>query len=120
MRGNVLASKNLDYVLAAKSLGATNGRLMFRHILPNAIAPTVVYATILLGLFVQAEATLSFLGVGLRPPAISWGVMINQHEAYFLQLPGLLLFPAALLVLTVLSFILMGDALRDALDPRQR
>lgn len=120
MRGNVLAAKNLDYVQAAKALGASHRRLMVRHILPNAVAPTVVYATILLGLFVQVEATLSFLGVGLRPPAISWGVMITQHQVYFLDHPGLLLFPAGLLVLTVLSFILMGDALRDALDPKQR
>lgn len=120
MRGTVLAAKNLDYVQAAKALGATDRRLMFRHILPNAVAPTTVYATILLGLFVQVEATLSFLGVGLRPPAISWGVMITQHQVYFLEHPGLLLFPGGLLVLTVLSFILMGDALRDALDPRLR
>lgn len=120
MRGNVLASKNMDYVLAARALGASNWRLMIKHILPNAMAPVVVYATILLGSFVSAEATLTFLGVGLRAPAISWGVMITQHQVYFLENPGLLLFPAILLFGTVLSFILMGDALRDALDPRLR
>lgn len=120
MRGNVLASKNMDYVLAARALGASNWRLMIKHILPNAMAPVVVYATILLGSFVSAEATLTFLGVGLRAPAISWGVMITQHQVYFLENPGLLLFPATLLFGTVLSFILMGDALRDALDPRLR
>jgi peptide/nickel transport system permease protein/oligopeptide transport system permease protein len=120
MRGSVLASRNLDYVHAARSLGARNRRLMTRHVLPNALAPVVVYATIIFGGFVAAEATLSFLGVGLRPPAISWGVMISQHEAYFLERPGLLLFPGGLLFFTVLAFILMGDALRDALDPKLR
>lgn len=120
MRGSVLASKHLDYVQAAKALGATNARLMFKHILPNAVAPVLVYATILLGTFVAAEATLTFLGVGLQAPAVTWGVMITQHQALFLQHPGLLLFPAGLLFGTVLSFILIGDALRDALDPRLR
>jgi peptide/nickel transport system permease protein/oligopeptide transport system permease protein len=120
MRGGVLSAKTLDYVQAARALGGSNARLMFKHILPNAVAPVVVYATILLGSFVATEATLTFLGVGLQAPAITWGVMITQHEVYFLQLPGLLLFPAGLLFLTVLAFILMGDALRDALDPRLR
>jgi ABC-type dipeptide/oligopeptide/nickel transport system permease subunit len=120
MRGGVLSAKTQDYVQAARALGGSNSRLMFRHILPNAIAPVVVYSTILLGSFVAVEATLTFLGVGLRAPAITWGVMITQHDVYFLQLPGLLLFPAGLLFLTVLAFILMGDALRDALDPRLR
>jgi peptide/nickel transport system permease protein/oligopeptide transport system permease protein len=120
MRGNVIASKNLDYVDAAKALGASNTRLMTKHILPNAIAPVVVYATILLGAFVAAEATLTFLGVGLQPPAVTWGVMITTHQVYFLQNAGLLLYPAGMLFLTVLSFVLMGDALRDALDPRLR
>ncbi|MGA3539491.1 ABC transporter permease [Micromonosporaceae bacterium DT194] len=120
MRSSVISSKNLDYVHAAKAVGATNGRLMFRHILPNAIAPMLVYATITLGSFVSAEATLTFLGVGLQAPAQSWGIAIAQHQVYFLEDPWLLLFPCGLLVGTVLSFILMGDALRDALDPKLR
>jgi ABC-type dipeptide/oligopeptide/nickel transport system permease subunit len=120
MRGSVLSSKNLDYVHAAKAVGASNARLMLRHILPNSIAPMVVYATISLGGFVSAEATLTFLGVGLQPPAQSWGIMISDHQVYFLEDPWLLLFPCSLLVGTVLSFILMGDALRDALDPKLR
>ncbi len=120
MRSSVISSKNLDYVHAAKAVGATNGRLMFRHILPNAIAPMLVYATITLGSFVSAEATLTFLGVGLQAPAQSWGIAISQHQVYFLEDPWLLLFPCGLLVGTVLSFILMGDALRDALDPKLR
>ncbi|SCL40979.1 peptide/nickel transport system permease protein [Micromonospora pallida] len=120
IRGSVIASKDLDYVHAAKAVGATNSRLMFRHILPNAMAPMLVYATIVLGGFVAAEATLTFLGVGLQPPAQSWGIMINAHQVYFLEDPWLLFFPCGLLVGTVLSFILMGDALRDALDPKFR
>lgn len=120
IRGSVLSSKNLDYVQAARAVGANNARLMFRHILPNAVAPMLVYATILLGSFVAAEATLTFLGVGLQPPEESWGIAISDHQVYFLEDPWLLAFPCALLVGTVLSFILMGDALRDALDPKLR
>ena len=120
MRGSVLSSKNLDYVAAAKALGSSNSRLMMKHILPNAVAPVVVVATISLGAFVSAEATLTFLGVGLQPPEESWGIMIVQHQVYFLEHPWLLVFPVGLLVGTVLSFILMGDALRDALDPKLR
>ena len=118
MRGSVLETKGLDYIAAARALGASNTRIMLRHILPNAIAPVVVYATILLGGFVAAEATLTFLGVGLQPPAASWGIMISKHQVYFAEDPWLLLFPVGLLVGTVLSFILAGDALRDALDPK--
>ena len=118
MRGSVLSSRHLDYVQAARALGSGRRRLIVQHILPNAIAPVVVYATILLGGFVAAEATLTFLGVGLQPPAASWGVMIAMHQVYFAQQPWLLLYPVGLLVGTVLSFILAGDALRDALDPK--
>ena len=120
MRGAVLSAKNLDYVLAARSLGAGNLRIMLRHILPNAVAPVTVLATIALGSFVAAEATLTFLGVGLQPPEESWGIMITDHQVYFLEAPWLLIFPTTLLIGTVLSFILMGDALRDALDPKMR
>lgn len=120
MRGSVLAAKNLDYVNAARALGAPASRLMFRHILPNAVAPVVVLATISLGGFVSAEATLTFLGVGLIQPDQSWGIMITYHQNYFKEDPWLLVFPCMLLVGTVLSFILMGDALRDALDPKLR
>lgn len=119
-RGSVIATRGLDFVQAARALGASNGRLMFRHILPNAVAPTIVVATIALGGFVSAEATITFLGVGLRPPAVSWGVMIAQHQGFVNSDPWLLAFPGGLLVATVLAFILAGDALRDALDPRLR
>lgn len=120
MRGSVIASKNLDYVAAAQAMGASNWRIMTKHILPNAVAPVVVLATIALGGYVAAEATLSFLGVGLIPPEVSWGVMINSNQEYFEEYPLLLLFPCLFLVGTVLSFILLGDALRDALDPKLR
>jgi peptide/nickel transport system permease protein/oligopeptide transport system permease protein len=120
MRGSVLSAKNLDYVQAAKALGASNSRLMFRHIMPNAIAPVVVVATISLGSFIAAEATLTFLGAGLQPPAVSWGTMIAGHFDYFNDHKYLVLIPCGLLVPTVLSFILAGDALRDALDPKLR
>lgn len=119
-RGSVIATRALDYVQAARALGASNSRLMFRHILPNAIAPAIVVATIALGSFVSAEATITFIGVGLRAPAVSWGTMIAAHQQYINSDPWLLAFPGGLLVATVLAFILAGDALRDALDPRLR
>jgi ABC-type dipeptide/oligopeptide/nickel transport system permease subunit len=123
MRSSVLTARNMDFVQAAKSLGASDRRVIFRHILPNSIAPVIVYMTIALGAFVAAEATLSFLGVGLVPPDTSWGILISQGDNYALVEggePHLLLIPAAFLAATVLSFILLGDALRDALDPKLR
>jgi peptide/nickel transport system permease protein/oligopeptide transport system permease protein len=121
VRSSVLATKNMDYVQAARSLGASDRRLLFRHILPNAAAPAIVVATIALGGYVAAEATLSYLGIGLQPPEISWGIMISQGESWVTSgYPHLLLFPAAFLSTTVLAFILLGDALRDALDPKLR
>lgn len=121
MRASVIATKNMDYVQAARSLGASNGRIIFRHVMPNAIAPVIVVATIALGGYVGAEATLTFIGVGLRAPIVSWGVMITQGTNWVLAgYAHLLLIPVAFLVATVLSFILMGDAVRDALDPKLR
>ncbi|HET6626408.1 MAG TPA: ABC transporter permease [Nocardioidaceae bacterium] len=119
-RSSVLSVRGSDYVNAAKALGANDFRVLTRHVLPNAIAPMIVYATIYVGIIIAAEATLSFLGVGLQLPAISWGLMISQAQARVLSAPHLLLFPGIFLSLTVLSFILMGDALRDALDPKLR
>ena len=120
MRSSVLSIREMEYVTAARALGASDRRLIFRHILPNAIAPVIVYATIKVGLVIAAEATLSFLGLGIQLPAISWGLMINGAQDHVTQAPHLLLFPGLFLSLTVLSFILIGDALRDALDPRLR
>ncbi|MBM3694795.1 MAG: ABC transporter permease [Actinobacteria bacterium] len=120
VRSAVMATKEMDYVDAARALGVRPFRIIRRHILPNAIAPVIVYATITVGVIISAEAALSFLGVGLQLPAISWGLMISVAQNRILTAPHLLLFPGALLSVTVFSFILMGDALRDALDPRLR
>ena len=120
LRSAVLSAKEQDYVDAARALGANDFRIITRHILPNAIAPVIVYATITVGVIISAEAALSFLGVGLQLPAISWGLMIAGAQTRILQSPHLLLFPGAFLSVTVFSFILMGDALRDALDPKLR
>ncbi|MDP8978207.1 MAG: ABC transporter permease, partial [Actinomycetota bacterium] len=120
MRSSVLSVKEMDYVQAAQALGASDLHVLRRHILPNAIAPVIVYATIYVGIVIATEATLSFLGVGLALPAISWGLMINVSQTYILSAPHTLLFPALFLSVAVFSFILMGDALRDALDPKLR
>jgi len=120
MRSQVLSVKEADYVQAARALGASDGRILARHILPNAIAPVIVYATIYIGVVIGAEATLTFLGVGLQLPAISWGVLLSEAQARLLQAPHLLLFPGSFLVVTILAFLTMGDVLRDALDPRLR
>jgi ABC-type dipeptide/oligopeptide/nickel transport system permease subunit len=120
VRSAVMATKEMDYVDAARALGVRNFRIIRRHILPNAMAPVIVYATITVGVIISAEAALSFLGVGLQLPAISWGLMISVAQNRILTAPHLLLFPGAFLSVTVFSFILMGDALRDALDPRLR
>ena len=120
IRASVLEARNLDYVQAARSLGGSNRRLMFRHILPNAIAPTMSLIPLSLAGYVSTEAALSFIGIGVQPPAISWGIMINDATTKFLNHPMLLVIPSILLVLTVLSFVLLGDAIRDALDPKMR
>jgi len=120
MRSATLSAKQLDYVKAARGLGASTPRILFRHLLPNTIAPVLVYATIALGAFIGAEATLAYLGIGIRPPVISWGVMISDSRDYFGTSPHILLFPAAFVTVTVLAFVMLGDAVRDALDPKTR
>ncbi|MQA02290.1 MAG: ABC transporter permease subunit [Streptosporangiales bacterium] len=120
MRGTVLSVKNADYVQAAKALGASDARIMFRHIMPNAIQSVIVLATLLVGIIIGAEAALTFLGVGLQFPEISWGVQLNTARSYFFQAPHLLVWPSLFLTVTVLSFILIGDAVRDAFDPKLR
>ncbi len=120
VRSQVIAVKSSDYVAAARAMGASNGRILVRHILPNAVAPVLVYATITVGVFIAAEATLTYLGVGLQRPAISWGLQIAAGQSQIRSAPHLVLFPSIILTLTVMAFVMMGDALRDALDPRQR
>jgi ABC-type dipeptide/oligopeptide/nickel transport system permease subunit len=120
MRSSVLTVRDMEYVTAARALGAGDLRLMWRHILPNALAPVIVYGAIRVGIVIAAEATLSFLGLGLQLPSISWGLMIATAQPRLLSAPHLLLFPGLFLSLTVLAFVLLGDALRDAFDPRLR
>jgi oligopeptide transport system permease protein len=120
MRSVVLQVKQMDYVAAARALGATAPRILRVHVLPNAIQPVIVYGTIALGAFIGAEATLSYLGIGLQPPAISWGIAISSAQDYMRTSPHMLLFPGLFLSLTVLAFIMLGDAVRDALDPKLR
>jgi peptide/nickel transport system permease protein/oligopeptide transport system permease protein len=120
VRASVISAKQQDYVQAARMLGATNWRIMTRHILPNAIAPVTVVLTIALGVFISTEATLSFLGAGLKPPTISWGIDISGAAGRYYQAPWVLLFPAGFLALTVLAFSMLGEAVREAFDPRLR
>jgi oligopeptide transport system permease protein len=120
VRSTVISVKEADYVQAARALGASTTRILLRHVLPNAVAPVLVYATIAVGGYIAAEATLSYLGIGLQQPDISWGLQINAAQKWLRSDPFLLLFPGTFLSLTVLAFILMGDALRDALDPKLR
>jgi len=120
IRSSVITAKQQDYVQAARMVGAGNGRIILRHILPNALAPMIVVLTIALGIFISTEATLSFLGAGLKPPTISWGGDISDAQARFQTAPWPLLFPASFLALTVLAFIMLGDAVREAFDPKLR
>ncbi|MEU9147145.1 ABC transporter permease [Streptomyces sp. NPDC048349] len=120
MRSSVLQNKNNDYVMAARALGAGAWRITIRHILPNAIAPVIVVGAISLGVYISAEAALSYLGIGVQPPEISWGLMVSDASVRWLQAPHVLLFPAGALSITVLAFIMVGDAVRDALDPKLR
>jgi oligopeptide transport system permease protein len=119
-RGAVITAKQNDYVQAARALGASSSRMLLRHIAPNAVAPVIVVATIALGTYISLEATLSFLGVGLKPPTVSWGIDISSASPYVRNAPHMLLWPAGALAITVLAFIMLGDAVRDALDPKLR
>ncbi|MER5782032.1 ABC transporter permease [Streptomyces mobaraensis] len=120
MRGAVITQKQADFVTAARALGAGTGRILFRHILPNVLGPVIVVATIALGGYIATEATLSYLGIGLKDPTVSWGVDISASQKDLRDGPHALLMPAGFLSLTVLAFILLGDAVRDALDPKLR
>jgi peptide/nickel transport system permease protein len=120
MCGMTLSIKENDYVLAAKAMGARHGRIMLRHILPNAIAPIIVVITLQLGFLILSEAGLSFLGIGIKPPGAAWGSMVNEGYRYLTRLPVLSFAPGACIMLVVFAFNIVGDALRDALDPRLR
>ncbi|MGC1659780.1 MAG: ABC transporter permease [Candidatus Acidiferrales bacterium] len=119
-RAQVLQARELEYILAARSLGASHARIMLRHLLPNILQPVLVQATIAMAGAILAESTLSFLGVGVLAPMPSWGAMLNDARAHLFDAPHLVLFPALAVAAAVLAFNLLGDALRDWLDPRMR
>ena len=118
VRGLVLSLREREFVEASRALGASNARIMFREILPNLVAPIIVYATLLIPLNILLEAALSFLGVGIRPPTASWGQMIAAATPIFNTAWWYMVFPGIALLLTVLAFNLLGDGLQDALNPR--
>jgi peptide/nickel transport system permease protein len=120
VRGQVLAAREREFVEAARAIGASDLRIITRHILPNIIQPVVVQSAIGMAGAILAEATMSFLGLGVPPPTASWGSMLNDGRAHLFDAPHLVLFPALAVMLAVLSFNFIGDALRDYLDPRSR
>jgi peptide/nickel transport system permease protein len=120
VRAQVLATKEREFVEAARALGASDGRVIVRHILPNIIQPVIVQAAIGMAGAILAEGTMSFLGLGVAPPTASWGSMLNDARSHLFDAPHLVLFPAFAVMLAVLSFNFIGDALRDLLDPRSR
>jgi peptide/nickel transport system permease protein len=119
-RAEVMAVRKSEFVEAARALGASDARLMLRHILPNIVQPLVVQSAIGMAGAVLAEATLSFLGLGIPAPAASWGSMLNDARSHLFDAPHMVVFPAVAVMLAVLSFNFLGDALRDQLDPRTR
>jgi peptide/nickel transport system permease protein len=118
VRASFLSLRRLEYVEAAMALGFSRSRIMFRHILPNALQPIIVIGTITVGYVILAEAALSFLGVGPQEPTPAWGLMVAAGKGSLTNAPHLLFFPAGAIVLTVLAFVFVGDGLRDALDPK--
>jgi peptide/nickel transport system permease protein len=119
-RAQILQARELEYVLAARSLGASPARILLRHLIPNILPPVLVQATISMAGAILAESTLSFLGVGVLSPMPSWGAMLNDARSHLFDAPHLVLFPALAVMTAVLAFNLLGDALRDWLDPRMR
>lgn len=115
-RGSVMSVKHEDYVTSARALGVSRRKILTRHVLPNSAAPVIVYATVALGTFIVAEATLSFMGIGLPPSVVSWGGDISTAQFSLRERPMVLFYPSMALAITVLSFIMMGDVVRDALD----
>ena len=119
-RAQILQAKEMEYVLAARSLGASHARILIRHLLPNILQPVLVQATIAMAGAILAESTLSFLGVGVLAPMPSWGAMLNDARSHLFDAPHLVIFPALAVMTAVLAFNLLGDALRDWMDPRMR
>jgi peptide/nickel transport system permease protein len=119
-RAQALKVKELEFVLAARSLGASHARILLRHLIPNTLPPVLIQATIGLASAILAESTLSFLGLGVLSPTASWGAMLNDARNHIFDAPHMVVFPALGIVVAVLAFNLLGDALRDWLDPRTR
>jgi len=120
VRGPVLAARHLEYVEASRVMGASNARILVHHLLPNIISPLIVTATVTFSFALLAEAALSFLGMGAQPPEASWGVMLSSGRRFMETVPSLAVFPGLAIMITVLASNLLGDALRDVLDPRLR
>ncbi len=118
VRGEVLKLKNQEFTDAARALGATDIRILVRHLVPNALAPVIVASTLIVGGAILTEAALSFLGIGIQPPVPSWGNMLQNAQDFILSAPRLAVYPGVMIFLTVLCFNFLGDGLRDALDPR--
>jgi len=119
-RGSILSVKENEYVDAARALGASDLRIMARHIMPNAVAPIIVYGTMSIGGAILTEAALSFLGMGVQPPTPSWGLMLSEARAFLFTAPWLMIYPGAAILTTVLAYVLLGDGLRDALDVKMK
>ena len=120
VRSQILQLKQNDYITAARAIGASPARILFRHLIPNALGPIIAAMTLTIPTAIFTEAFLSFLGLGIQAPAASWGVMVNDGLSAMRYYPWRLLFPACMITLTMLAFNLLGNALRDALDPRLR
>ena len=120
MRGSILSVKENYYVEAAKSLGASDFYIVTRHIVPNAITPIIVVATLGIATVILAAASLGFLGFGVQPPTPEWGMMLNDGRLFMRRAPWLMIFPGLAIMITILAFNLLGDGLRDAWDPRLR
>lgn len=118
VRGQVLAVKASDYIEAARAIGVKNARIIWKHVLPNTLAPIIVYSTMNIASAILSEAGLSFLGIGVQPPDPSWGLMLSEGTSYIWTAPWLVIWPGVAIFLTVLGYNLLGDGLRDALDPR--
>jgi peptide/nickel transport system permease protein len=120
MSAQVLVAKEADYVLAEHAMGAGNWRIILRHIVPNCFSPILVLITMMMGTTILAEAGLSFIGIGITPPTPAWGGMVTDGRNYLLSNPFLSVAPGVAIMLMVFSFNMIGDGLRDALDPRLR
>lgn len=120
VRGQVMSVKESDYVEAAHAVGAKNARIIWKHIMPNTLAPIIVYTTMNVGGVILAEAGLSFLGIGVQPPSPSWGLMLSEASNFIFNAPWMVIWPGVAIFLTVLGYNLLGDGLRDALDPRMK